>query len=568
MEAVHNVTTEYDLNEVNLNNLLKTIGYYPGDKPSLPTTQVVQPNGPIIDGLEFLRINNSISKDDQLQKKIRQNEKEYLHKRSQDRIKNWKNTITGQRRIKLEKRKKEMEELEEKRKKENEIFLEKEKKRSEEMMEKLKQIRIQELDSVKAFNSKLRYFEVQKERKLQIEKKKLRQKIQEEYDRQVDEHYKELKKMEAEEDKLKLNEKLKEAKIIDDYNQALRNKRKIEKALLKQEELKEQEKAIKKDKEEKEKKKIEELKEKEKQKVLYENFKQKEIENRMKKDRMKLIEEETLNEINQYIEKKKLQDELRQQREIELRNKNNPNKEYIYKLLENDNIKKKKAIEDFQTKWLNVEDMQTKSERERERKDAQFKKELYNAYLEKMEEKRKKKELQEKKSLEISKILKEYDECTKKMEQYKNDQKKLEIEQLAKLNKILKEEQSERKKKYKEDRNAWRQLIKENQDQERKDYEEYIKSIGNLSWAKENEPLQRYIKDQLDNEVSTSGSRRYMYGNINTINNTWERLGFTDKLKTSDMKLSSQTVGSHEEYLKNIENKKYIPINYESKDFH
>jgi len=37
METIHNVTTEYDLNDVKLNNLLKTIGYYPGDKPALPT---------------------------------------------------------------------------------------------------------------------------------------------------------------------------------------------------------------------------------------------------------------------------------------------------------------------------------------------------------------------------------------------------------------------------------------------------------------------------------------------------------------------------------------------------
>ncbi|OUM66466.1 hypothetical protein PIROE2DRAFT_6304 [Piromyces sp. E2] len=233
METIHNVTTEYDLNDVKLNNLLKTVGYYPGDKPALPT-RVSHPDGPILDGLELLRITNSISKDDQLQKNIRQNEKEYLHKKSQERIKNWKNTITGQRRMKLERRKKEMEELEEKKKRENELFLEEEKKKREEMLEKLKQIRVQELDSVKAFNIKLRYFEVQKERKLQIEKKKLKQKIQEEYDKQIDEHYKELKRKEAEEDRLKLNEKLKEAKVVDDYNQALRNKRKIEKALIKQ----------------------------------------------------------------------------------------------------------------------------------------------------------------------------------------------------------------------------------------------------------------------------------------------------------------------------------------------
>jgi len=104
----------------------------------------------------------------------------------------------------------------------------------------------------------------------------------------------------------------------------------------------------------------------------------------MKKDRAKLIEEKALEEIDQYIEKKNLQNELRQQREIELRNKNNPNKEYIYKLIENNNKKKKKAIEDFQTKWLNVIDMQTKSEEERQKKDAQFKKELYQAYLDKV----------------------------------------------------------------------------------------------------------------------------------------------------------------------------------------
>jgi len=62
----------------------------------------------------------------------------------------------------------------------------------------------------------------------------LRQKIQEEYDKKIDEHFNELKKVEAEEDRLKLKEKLKLAKVVDDYNQGLREKRKIEKALLKQ----------------------------------------------------------------------------------------------------------------------------------------------------------------------------------------------------------------------------------------------------------------------------------------------------------------------------------------------
>lgn len=41
--------------------------------------------------------------------------------------------------------------------------------------------------------------------------------------------------------------------------------------------------------------------------------------------------------------------------------------------------------------------MQTKSEEEREKINAQFRKELYQAHLDKVEEKRKKKELQKKK---------------------------------------------------------------------------------------------------------------------------------------------------------------------------
>jgi len=471
--------------------------------------------------------------------------------------------------MKIERRKKELEELEERKKRENEQFLEQEKKRREEMLDKLKQIRVQELDSVKAFNIKLRYYEVQKERRLQIEKKKFRQKLEEEYDKKINEHFKELKQKEAEEDRLKLDKQLKAAKIVDDYNQALREKRKIEKALCKQRELEEQKQAIEKDKEEKEKDRVEALKEKEKLREAYENFKKKSIENRAKKDRMKLIEAKAWDEIEQYNENKNLQNELRQQREIELRNKNNPNKEVIYKIIEEDNKKKAKAIEDFQTKWLNVKDMQTKSEEERQKRDAQFKKELYQGYLDKMEEKRRKKEREEKKSLELSKIFKEYDECTRKMEQYKEDQKKLEIKQLAELNKILKEEQSERKKRELEDRNAWRKLIKDNQDQERKDYEEYIKYIGNLSWAKENEPLQNYIKSELNHhEQTTSGNRRFMYGNINCLNNTWDRLGFSRIYKTDDLKLSSETVGNHEGYMKDIKPEKYVPINYESKDFH
>ena len=129
---------------------------------------------------------------------------------------------------------------------------------------------------------------------------------------------------------------------------------------------------------------MEALKEKEKLREAYENFKKKSIENRAKKDRMKLIEAKAWDEIEQYNENKNLQNELRQQREIELRNKNNPNKEVIYKIIEEDNKKKAKAIEDFQTKWLNVKDMQTKSEEERQKRDAQFKKELYQGYLDKV----------------------------------------------------------------------------------------------------------------------------------------------------------------------------------------
>jgi hypothetical protein len=116
METIHNVTNEYDLNDIKLRNLLKNVGYYPGDKPEL-LTRSTRTNGPVLDGLEYLRITNSLSKDDQLQKKIRQNEKEYLHKVSQDRIKNWKNTISGQRRMKDEIRKKKLEEKEEQKKK-------------------------------------------------------------------------------------------------------------------------------------------------------------------------------------------------------------------------------------------------------------------------------------------------------------------------------------------------------------------------------------------------------------------------------------------------------------------
>jgi len=129
---------------------------------------------------------------------------------------------------------------------------------------------------------------------------------------------------------------------------------------------------------------LEALKEKEKYKEAYENFKQKQLENRMKKDRMKLIEEKAWEEIDQYLEKKNLQDELRHQREIELRNRNNPNKECIYKILEEDNKKKKKALEDFQAKWSNVKDIQTENEEDREKRDAQFKKELYQNYLKKV----------------------------------------------------------------------------------------------------------------------------------------------------------------------------------------
>jgi hypothetical protein len=569
MGKKYNVTDEYYLNEIKLKNILKSIEYYPGDKPELFTVQ--RTNGPVLDGYEFLRIKNSLSTEDQLKQKIRQNEKEYLHKRSQERIKNWHNTITGQRRMKDEIRKKKLEEQEEQKRKENEIYIENEKRKREETLEKMKQIRIQELDSVKAFNIKLRHFEALKERKLQIENKKLRQRIQEEYDKQIDIHFNEIKKAEAEEDRLKLNEKLKAAKIVDDYNQALREKRKIENALIKQESLKEHERAVQKDLEDKEEEKVEKAKEKEKLKELFKNIKEKEIDNKIKKEKEILIDEQIKKEVEVFLEKKEKQNELRQQREVELRNKNNVNKEKIFELIENDNEKKKKKIEDFQAKWLNVVDNQAKIEEERAKKDAQFKKELYQAYLDKREEKKNKKELKKKQSLELSKLLKEYDECTRKMDQYVQDKKKLEIEKLGELNKILKEEQSERRKKDKEERNSWRQLIKEKQDLDRKYYEDYIKSVANESWTKDNEPLQRYIKGQLNPDVinnsNGSGNRRFMYGNLHLVN-TWERLGITEGYKHNDLKLSSEVVGDHDEYLKDVEQKKYVPINYESKDFH
>jgi len=560
----YNVTTEYDLDEIKLRHLLNKIGYYPGDNPSL-IRNIPIINGPILEGSEYLRITNSLSKDDQLKKKIRQNEKEYLHKRSQDRIKNWKNTITGQRRMKDEIRRKRLEELEEEKRKENEIFLQNEKKKREATLEKVKQIRIQELDSVKSFDIKLRHFQALRERKLQIENKKFRQRLQEEYEKQINEHYKEIKKAEAEEDKKKLEKKLQEAKVVDDYNKALREKRKIENALIKQMKAKDRELAVQKDLEDKEKEKEEVAKERAKLKVLYNNFKQKEIENKMKKEREKIIEEKTKQEIDVYNEKKEKQIEMRQQREIELRNKNNPNKEIIYKIIEEDNKKKKKKIEDFQTKWLDVIDEQAINEKKREKKNAQFKKELYQAYLAKREEKKKKRELQEKKGLELSKMLKEYDELTKKMEQYSEDQKKLEREKVSKINNILREEQAERKKKYKEDRNEWGRMIKHNQDLERKQYENYIKSVSNESWVKDNELLQRYIKGQLhpNPEISGNDNPRFMCGNLYMVN-TWERLGFTGYYMPNDLKLSSGTVGSHKEYLSDIKPKKYVSINYDS----
>jgi len=37
MGTKYNVTDEYDLNEIKLKNILKSIEYYPGDKPELFT---------------------------------------------------------------------------------------------------------------------------------------------------------------------------------------------------------------------------------------------------------------------------------------------------------------------------------------------------------------------------------------------------------------------------------------------------------------------------------------------------------------------------------------------------
>lgn len=155
------------------------------------------------------------------------------------------------------------------------------------------------------------------------------------------------------------------------------------------------------------------------------------------------------------------------------------------------------------------------------------------------------------------------------MEQYKQEQKKLEKMKLEQLNNILKEEQSARKIQDKEERNKWRKLIMENQELDKKHYEEYVKSVANESWTKDNEPLQRYIKGQLNPEVNTNGNgnRRFMYSNLHMIN-TWERLGYTGKYMPNDLKLSSETIGSHDEYIKDLKQEKYLPINYESKDFH
>lgn len=125
------------------------------------------------EGIQY-RLNKKQIEAEQIRKA--QDEKRRLHELSLDRVKNWSNTVYGQRQKKLEDRRIRLEKEEEERKKIDveEALFQAEKRKA--AIEKAKLQQYYQTDRVKGFHSALLMTEVLKEREAQIELKRLRDK--------------------------------------------------------------------------------------------------------------------------------------------------------------------------------------------------------------------------------------------------------------------------------------------------------------------------------------------------------------------------------------------------------
>ncbi|CAH1789509.1 unnamed protein product [Owenia fusiformis] len=135
----------------------------------------------VLTGKDWQRIQNSLNRnviEEQRIAKLRE-EREALRQRSKDTVKNWGNTIAGQRQRKLEARKIREEKEEEERK---QIDLEEatfQSQKRKEAIEKAKTQQYYQTDRVKGFHGALMLTEVLKEREAQLELKALKEKANE-----------------------------------------------------------------------------------------------------------------------------------------------------------------------------------------------------------------------------------------------------------------------------------------------------------------------------------------------------------------------------------------------------
>jgi len=171
---------------------------------------------------EWNRIQHSLYSKEQEKEARRQArlEKEDLHQKSKDVVKNWSNTIAGQRQKKLEARKIREEKEEEERVK---IDIEEAKFQAEkrrEAIEKAKTIQYFQTDRIKSFHGALLLTEVLKERDAQIELKKQKEASAVGQDKEILEHFKQQAQIAAAEEHKKAAERYQEIQKVSAYQKA------------------------------------------------------------------------------------------------------------------------------------------------------------------------------------------------------------------------------------------------------------------------------------------------------------------------------------------------------------
>lgn len=171
---------------------------------------------------EWNRIQHSLYSKEQEKEARRQArlEKEDLHQKSKDVVKNWSNTIAGQRQKKLEARKIREEKEEEERVK---IDIEEAKFQAEkrrEAIEKAKTIQYFQTDRIKSFHGALLLTEVLKERDAQIELKKQKEASAVGQDKEILEHFKQQAQIAAAEEHKKAAKRYQEIQKVSAYQKA------------------------------------------------------------------------------------------------------------------------------------------------------------------------------------------------------------------------------------------------------------------------------------------------------------------------------------------------------------